>query len=103
MLLQRDQQEQWHGVVKSLSLVAVKKFDTGNVAEAILDIVPPKDYVSLALKLGLRLQNVQLFEEDHGKNSRRVLLEIVHLWIRNVTDPVPSWDSLVEAVEQILD
>lgn len=70
---------------------------------AVLDIVPPKKYMRLALNLGLGARDVEVSEEDHShRNSERVLIDIVNLWMRNVTDPKPSWESLEKALQLTL-
>ena len=65
---------------------------------AALDFVPPKKYVRLGVNLGLGEQEVLRMEEDHSENCERVLIGIISRWMRNVTDPKPSWESLEEAL-----
>ena len=65
---------------------------------AALDFVPPKKYVRLGVNLGLGEHEVLRMEEDHSRSCERVLIGIISLWMRNVTDPKPSWESLEEAL-----
>ena len=75
------------------------EFELRNVISA-LEIVPPKKYMTLALNLGLKKRDVEKSEDDHNyRNSERVLIDIVSLWMRDVTNPKPSWQSLEEALE----
>jgi hypothetical protein len=76
-------------------------FDLKNIIAA-LDIVPPKHYMRLAVNLGLKPHDVQISEEDNYRNSGRVLIDIVDLWMRNGIDPKPSWQSLEEALQLTL-
>ena len=63
-----------------------------------LDFIPPKKYVRLGVNLGLNEHEVLRMEEDYSWNCERVLIGIISLWMRNVTDPKPSWESLEEAL-----
>ena len=65
---------------------------------AALDFIPPKKYVRLGVNLGLAEHEVERMEEDQGRNCERVLIWIISRWMRNVTDPKPSWESLEEAL-----
>ena len=69
---------------------------------AALDFVPPKKYVRLGVNLGLAKQEVERIEEDDSGNYDRVLIGIISRWMRNVTDPKPSWESLEEALRLTL-
>lgn len=64
--------------------------------------VPPRKYMKLALNLGVNKQDVEKSEHDHNRNCERVLIDIVSLWMENVTDPKPSWQSLEEALQLTL-
>jgi adenosyl cobinamide kinase/adenosyl cobinamide phosphate guanylyltransferase len=55
----------------------------------------------LAINLGVRMQDVEKSEENHSRNSERVLIDIVNLWMNNVTDPKPSWQSLKQALSAL--
>ena len=59
-------------------------------------------YMDLALELGLEMTDVDGFEESHPKNSKRVLLEIVRLWMDR-KDPKfpPSWEFLKRVLEEM--
>jgi hypothetical protein len=61
-----------------------------------------KRYMRLAVNLGLKPHDVQISEEDNYRNSGRVLIDIVDLWMRNGIDPKPSWQSLEEALQLTL-
>jgi hypothetical protein len=80
----------------SFNNVELRPFKLKNILDT-LDDVPPKKYMRLAINLGVKKQDVEKFEENHGKNTERVLIDIVDLWISSVTDPRPSWKSLKEA------
>ena len=69
---------------------------------AALDFVPSKKYVRLGVNLGLAKQEVERIEEDDSGNYDRVLIGIISRWMRNVTDPKPSWESLEEALRLTL-
>jgi Fe-S-cluster formation regulator IscX/YfhJ len=68
---------------------------------AALDDVPSKKYMRLAINLGVRVQDVEKFEGNHSRNSERVLINIVNLWMNSVTDPKPSWQSLKQALSEL--
>jgi hypothetical protein len=73
-----------------------------NILKA-LDIVHVKKYMILAINLGVKTRDVEISEEDHHySNSQRVLIDIVTSWMRSVTSPKPSWQSLEDVLEQTL-
>jgi hypothetical protein len=74
----------------------LRPFDLKNILAA-LDDVSPKKYMRLAINLGVRMQDVEKSEENHSRNSERVLIDIVNLWMNSVTNPKPSWQSLKQA------
>jgi hypothetical protein len=78
----------------------LRSFDLKNILAA-LDNVSPMKYMRLAINLGVRIQDVEKSEVNHCKNSERVLIDIVKLWMSNVTDPKPSWQSLNQALSTL--
>jgi hypothetical protein len=78
----------------------LRPFEVKNILAA-LDNVPPKKYMKLAINLGVKTQDVRKSEVDHSGNSERVLIDIVDLWMSNVTDPKPSWQSLEQALSML--
>ena len=59
-------------------------------------------YLELALELGLKKTDVEQFEESCGKQSTRMLVEIIDRWI-NQKDPdhEPSWKFLKGVLERM--
>jgi hypothetical protein len=55
----------------------------------------------LAINLGVRMQDVEKSEANHSRNTERVLIDIVNLWMNSVTDPKPSWQSLKQALSAL--
>jgi hypothetical protein len=78
----------------------LRPFKLKNILDT-LDTVHPKKYMRLAINLGVKTQDVEKSEVDHGRNSERVLIDIINLWISSVTDPKPSWHSLKEALSTL--
>jgi hypothetical protein len=54
----------------------------------------------LAINLGVGIQDVEKSEENHIRNSERVLIDIVNLWMNSGTDE-PSWQSLKQALSAL--
>ena len=73
-------------------------FELKHILAALDSVVSPKKYVRLGVNLGLGEHEVERMEEDQGRNCERVLIGIITLWMRNVTNPKPSWESLEEAL-----
>ena len=59
-------------------------------------------YLDLALELGLKKTDVERVEQDHPRNSSRVLQEIISLWM-DKSDPKhePSWKFLKSVLEKM--
>ena len=68
---------------------------------SILNNLSPDKYTPLGLELGLNLETVKKAEYGRPHNPNGVLIEIVHMWMKSITNPRPSWAVLKQALMKV--
>ena len=76
------------------------EFNLRNVV-TILNNLSPDKYTPLALELGLNLTTVKKAEHGRPHDPNRVLIEIVDMWMKSITNPIPSWAVLKQALLKV--
>ena len=85
----------------SICMYFFAEFGLKNVLKFLRKHLSPKDYLKLALELGLTMTNYEEIDSENPKNSHNVLAGIINLWIKNSVKPKASWELLKKALLEV--
>lgn len=67
----------------------------------LLADVQTREWYRLGLELTNNEREMNIIDKEHGHNVQDALKFIFNLWLKEITDPPPSWWGVVEALHRI--
>ena len=84
-------------IISVMLFIIITEFSLSNILGELKDLTP-KMYMQLSLELGLDKNIYDRFSLTYPTDFDRVLTEVLDWWMKNKSDPKPSWQELRRAL-----